>query len=48
MSVRFTIGSGNRRTTFDRATQHTAKWDNQKVGLRLSLGMPAHGNVETK
>jgi hypothetical protein len=45
-NVRFVIGSGNNRTVFDRAPKHTAKWDEQKKGFRLSLGMPAHG--ETK
>jgi hypothetical protein len=42
--VRFVIGSGSRRVSFVRAPAHTAQWDEQKVGLRLTLGMPAHGN----
>lgn len=45
MAVRFTLGSGDRRTTFVRAPQHTAAWDRQKEGFRLSLGMPAHGQA---
>lgn len=45
MSVRFTIGSGPSRHSFERALPHTAKWDQQKQGFRLSLGMPAHGQA---
>ena len=44
MGIRFTVGSGKDRYTFDRAPQHTAAWDRQKEGLRMSLGMPAHGH----
>lgn len=44
--VRFTVGSGNSRHSFPRAAPHTAKWDEQKQGLRLMLGMPAHGNAK--
>lgn len=44
MSIRFTVGSGNRRVSFDRAPKHTAKWDEQKAGFRLTVGLPAHGN----
>jgi hypothetical protein len=44
MGLRFTIGSGTKRTTFTRAPEHTAQWDRQKEGFRLHLGMPAHGN----
>lgn len=46
MAVRFILGSGNNRSTFDKAALHTAEWDRQKVGFRLSLGMPAHGQVK--
>lgn len=46
MAIRFTLRSGNNRSTFDRATPHTAKWDEQKKGLRLMLGMPEHGNAK--
>jgi hypothetical protein len=42
--MRFTLGTGNSRNTFVRAEQHTKKWDDQKQGFRLSLGLPAHGN----
>jgi hypothetical protein len=45
MSIRFTIGSGNSRHSFVRAPKHTAKWDEQKTGFRLSLGLPAHGKA---
>lgn len=45
MSVRFTVGSGSTRHTFDRAEPHTAKWDEQKKGFRMSLGLPEHGNA---
>lgn len=45
MAIRFTVGSGERRITFERAPKHTAKWDEQKQGLRLTLGFPAHGSV---
>lgn len=41
--MRFTIGTGKDRFSFDRAPKHTAKWDEQKKGLRMTLGMPAHG-----
>jgi hypothetical protein len=44
MAIRFVLGSGSRRVAFERAAPHTAKWDEQKKGLRLTLGMPAHGN----
>lgn len=43
MTMRFTLGRGSSRTTFVRAEQHTAKWDEQKKGFRMMLGMPAHG-----
>ena len=43
MAIRFTVGSGNHRNTFTRAPLHTAAWDRQKEGFRMSLGMPAHG-----
>lgn len=46
MSIRFTTGSGNSRHSFPRAPQHTAKWDEQKIGFRLSLGLPAHGTAK--
>jgi hypothetical protein len=46
MAVRFTLGTGNNRTTFVRAPLHTAKWDEQKKGFRMHLGMPAHGEVK--
>lgn len=46
MSVRFTVGTGNSRVTFDRAPKHTAKWDEQKQGFRMSLGLPAHGSAK--
>jgi hypothetical protein len=45
MSVRFVIGSGARRIEFVRAPLHTGKWDQQKEGFRLMLGMPAHGHA---
>lgn len=45
MSVRFTTGRGNNRNTFDRAPQHTKRWDDQKMGFRMSLGFPAHGHT---
>ena len=48
MGVRFTVGSGNSRNTFDRAPLHTAKWDEQKRGFRMTLGMPAHGSGVAK
>jgi len=48
MAVRFTIGSGNNRVSFDRAPAHTAKWDEQKTGFRMHLGLPAHGNLSSK
>lgn len=41
--MRFTVGSGKDRVRFVRAPLHTAKWDQQKVGFRLHMGMPAHG-----
>jgi hypothetical protein len=44
MTIRFTLGSGNNRSTFERAVPHTAKWDEQKKGFRLAVGLPAHGN----
>jgi hypothetical protein len=44
--VRFTVGSGSRRYSFERALPHTAKWDEQKAGFRLTVGLPAHGNVK--
>lgn len=47
MGMHFTLGSGNSRISFERAPKHTAKWDEQKQGLRLTLGMPAHGSVVT-
>lgn len=43
MSFRFTVGRGNHRNTFARAPLHTKRWDEQKMGFRQSLGMPAHG-----
>jgi hypothetical protein len=46
MAIRFTLGSGNNRTCFERAPLHTAKWDEQKQGFRLSLKMPAHGEAK--
>lgn len=45
MAIRFVLGSGKNRTSFTRARLHTSKWDEQKQGFRLSLGMPAHGSV---
>lgn len=48
MSIRFTVGSGENRHTFDRAPLHTAKWDEQKAGFRLTLGLPAHGSLVNK
>lgn len=48
MAIRFTIGTGNRRSTFDRAPLHTAKWDDQKKGFRMSVGLPAHGSSATQ
>jgi len=47
MAVHFTLGSGKRRVCFDRAQPHTAKWDEQKKGFRLALGLPAHGNLSS-
>jgi hypothetical protein len=44
MAVRFTLGRGNNRSTFERAPAHTAKWDEQKMGFRMSVGLPAHGS----
>lgn len=44
MAVRFVLGSGKDRIVFDRAPAHTGKWDDQKKGLRMTLGMPPHGN----
>lgn len=46
MAVRFTLGTGNHRETFDRAALHTAAWDRQKQGLRQYLGMPSHGTSQ--
>jgi hypothetical protein len=46
MAIRFTLGSGNSRSTFVRAPLHTAKWDEQKKGLRGYLGMPVHGEAK--
>jgi hypothetical protein len=46
--MRFTIGSGNNRSVFYRAPQHTAKWDDQKQGFRMALGLPAHGNLSPR
>lgn len=43
--IRFVLGSGAKRIEFERAPLHTGKWDEQKVGLRLTLGMPAHGKA---
>lgn len=43
MAIRFTVGSGERRNTFDRAPLHTKQWDEQKKGFRLMLGLPEHG-----
>jgi hypothetical protein len=43
--MRFTLGSGKDRFSFERAQPHTAKWDEQKKGLRMTLGMPQHGNA---
>ena len=43
MSIRFTIGSGKSAVRFVRAPHHTAKWDEQKQGFRMHLGLPAHG-----
>lgn len=45
MAIRFVVGSGENRVEFDRAPLHTKKWDDQKQGLRLRLGLPAHGNA---
>lgn len=45
--IRFTVGSGSRRHTFDRAPLHTAKWDEQKKGFRLTLGLPPVGNLSS-
>ena len=45
MAVRFTVGTGSNRNTFERAPQHTAAWDRQKQGFRMSLGFPAHGSA---
>jgi hypothetical protein len=42
--MRFVIGTGNSRSVFSRAPLHTKRWDDQKVGFRQSLGLPAHGN----
>lgn len=47
MSVRFTVGSGVSAVRFSRAPFHTAKWDEQKKGFRLSLGLPAVGNLSS-
>jgi len=43
MAIRFTLGRGNSRTTFEKAPMHTAKWDEQKKGFRMVLGLPEHG-----
>jgi hypothetical protein len=46
MAIRFTLGRGTTAVHFDRAIPHTAKWDEQKKGLRMHLGMPAHGHAK--
>jgi hypothetical protein len=38
MAIRFILGTGNNRNIFERAPLHTAKWDEQKQGLRQYLG----------
>lgn len=45
MGIRFTLGTGNDRITFARAPLHTKRWDEQKAGLRMRLGFPAHGHA---
>lgn len=46
MAIRFVVGSGENRVEFDRAPLHTKRWDEQKAGLRLRLGLPAHGREQ--